>query len=39
MKWSPKGKGILIFEQILSTNSVRKYMEISLDNLYVNIVA
>ena len=26
----------LIFEQILSTNSVRKSMEISLENLYVD---
>ena len=28
-----------IFEQILSTNSVRKCMEISLENLYVDIGA
>ena len=26
----------MTFEQILSTNSLRKYMEISLENLYVD---
>ena len=29
----------LIFYQILSTNSVRKFMETSLENLYVDIGA
>ena len=29
----------LIFEQILSTNSERKCMEISLENLYVDLGA
>ena len=29
----------LIFKQILSTNSLRKCMEISLENLYVDIGA
>ena len=34
-EWS-LGENALIFEQILSTNSVRKCMEISLENLYVD---
>ena len=29
----------LIYKQILSTNSLRKYMEISLKNLFVDIGA
>ena len=29
----------LIYKQILSTNSRRKYMEISLENLYVDLGA
>ena len=29
-------KNALIFYQILSTHSLRKYMEISLENLYVD---
>ena len=32
-------KKALIFYQILSTNSLRKCMEISLENLYVDIGA
>ena len=35
IKWSPK-KNALIFYQILSTHSLRKCMEISLENLYVD---
>ena len=34
-----QGKKSLIFYQILSTNSLRKCMEISLENLYVDIGA
>ena len=34
-EWSLR-ENALIFEQILSTNSVRKCMEISLENLYVD---
>ena len=34
-----QGKKPLIFDQILSTNSLRKCMEISLENLYVDIGA
>ena len=37
-KMITKGK-IVIFYQILSTNPVRKCMEISLENLYVDIGA
>ena len=29
----------MLFNQILSTNSLRKFMEISLENLYVDIGA
>ena len=37
-KWSPKlRENALIFYQILSTHSLRKYIEISLENLYVDI--
>ena len=32
-----KEKKALIFYQILSTHSLRKYIEISLENLYVDI--
>ena len=32
------GENGLIFEQILSADAVRKCMEISLENLYVDIV-
>ena len=35
IKWSPK-KNALIFYQILSTHSLGKCMEISLENLYVD---
>ena len=34
-----QGKKALIFYQILSTNSLRKCMEISLENSYVDIGA
>ena len=34
-----QSENALIFYQILSTNSRRKYMEISMDNLYVDIGA
>ena len=34
-----KEKNALIFYQILSANSLRKYIEISLENLYVDIGA
>ena len=36
IKWSRREKS-LIFSQILSTNSLRKCMEIGLENLYVDI--
>ena len=32
-------KKALIFDQILSTHSLRKYIEISLEDLYVDIGA
>ena len=35
IKWSPE-RNALIYHQILSTNSLRKCMEISLENLYVD---
>ena len=38
IKWSQREKS-LIFYQILSTNSLRKCIEISLENLYVDIGA
>ena len=38
IKWSQSEKS-LIFYQILSTNSIRKCIEISLENLYVDIGA
>ena len=38
-KMISKEKNALIFYQILSANSLRKYIEISLENLYVDIGA
>ena len=36
-KMITKRENALIFYQILSTDSLRKYIEISLENLYVDI--
>ena len=39
IKMIPLRENALIFEQILATNSVRKCMEISLENLFVDVRA
>ena len=38
-KMIAKGKMLLICYQILLTNSLKKYMKISLENFYLNIGA